>query len=162
MNKRLAINACIYLSVMGFVACGGKQTAKDTISTETVENSQSANAETATDTANAPVMTFEKEKYEFGKIIQGEKVSFSFKFTNTGKTDLLISSSTASCGCTVPTYSKTPVKPGENGKIDVVFDSDGKKGTVTKHVTVLANTNPNSKVLELSGEILVPAGSEQK
>ncbi len=162
MNKRLAINACIYLSVMGFVACGGKQTAKDTISTETVENSQSANAETATDTANAPVMTFEKEKYEFGKIIQGEKVSFSFKFTNTGKTDLLISSATASCGCTVPTYSKTPVKPGENGKIDVVFDSDGKKGTVTKHVTVLANTNPNSKVLELSGEILVPAGSEQK
>ena len=147
---------------MGFVACGGKQTAKDTISTETVENSQSANAETATDTANAPVMTFEKEKYEFGKIIQGEKVSFSFKFTNTGKTDLLISSATASCGCTVPTYSKTPVKPGENGKIDVVFDSDGKKGTVTKHVTVLANTNPNSKVLELSGEILVPAGSEQK
>ena len=162
MNKRFAINACIYLSVMGFVACGGKQTAKDTISTETVENSQSANAETATDTANAPVMTFEKEKYEFGKIIQGEKVSFSFKFTNTGKTDLLISSATASCGCTVPTYSKTPVKPGENGKIDVVFDSDGKKGTVTKHVTVLANTNPNSKVLELSGEILVPAGSEQK
>ena len=60
---------------------------------------------------NAPVVKFEKEIYDFGVIEQGEKVTYDFKFTNTGKTPLIITDASATCGCTVPEFPKTPVKP---------------------------------------------------
>jgi hypothetical protein len=81
-------------------------------------------------------MTFAEEKHDFGKITQGEKVSYSFTFKNTGNSDLIVSNASASCGCTIPNYPKVPVKPGEESKIDVVFNSDGKSGLVEKTVTL--------------------------
>lgn len=158
MKKQTILFVWITATGLFLGACGNKSNEKESISAETIYNGQSANA-AATDTVNAPVMTFENETFEFGKIIQGEKVTHSFKFTNTGKSDLVISAANASCGCTVPTYSKNPVKPGEKGQIDVVFDSEGKKGQTTKKITVMANTNPNYKSLTITGEIMVPVGS---
>lgn len=103
-----------------------------------------------------PVMVFEKEFYDFGKIIQGEKVSYRFKFKNDGKTDLLISSVTTSCGCTTPEYSKVPVAPGKEGYVTVSFDSDKRQGVQQKSITVLANTLPNSTVLNIKAEVINP------
>ncbi|MBX7182733.1 MAG: DUF1573 domain-containing protein [Bacteroidia bacterium] len=159
MKKQNIAYFCICASALFFVSCGEKSTEKETISAETIHNPISANSEEAQDTANAPVMTFEKDVYDFGKIIQGEKVTHTFTFTNTGKTDLIISAANTSCGCTVPSFSKTPVKPGEKGKIDVVFDSEGKKGQTTKKITILANTIPNFKTITLTGEIMIPVGN---
>lgn len=103
-----------------------------------------------------PQMTFTEETHDFGKIMQGEKVSYSFIFKNTGKSDLIISNASASCGCTVPNYPKTPVKPGEESKIDVVFDSNGKSGLVQKTVTLVTNCSPSTKTLSISTTIIVP------
>lgn len=101
-----------------------------------------------------PDFDFEKETHDFGKIKEGEKVSHSFKFTNTGQQPLIITDAAASCGCTVPNYPKKPVKPGESALIDVAFDSDGKPGSFKKSVTLKANTVPNTKKIFIKGEVI--------
>ncbi len=106
------------------------------------------------DESKLPKFEFVSEVFDFGKIIDGEKVSYTFQFKNVGKIPLIISSANASCGCTVPSYSNAPIAPGASGKIDVVFDSKGKLGLQNKTITLVANTIPNTKVLYLRGEIL--------
>lgn len=103
-----------------------------------------------------PVMVFNEEKHDFGKINQGEKVSYSFLFKNTGGSDLVISSAQGSCGCTIPSYPKEAIKAGQESKIDVVFDSGGKTGLVQKTVTLVTNCSPSTKVLTISSTINVP------
>ena len=102
---------------------------------------------------DAPKMIFEKEVFEFGTIVQGEKVQYSFKFKNTGKTPLIISNATATCGCTVPAYPTSPIKPGETGVIKVVFNSEGKLDLQDKVVTITSNANPAANQLHLIGEV---------
>ena len=87
-------------------------------------------------------------------------VSTNFKFKNVGKSDLIISSAQGSCGCTVPEWPKEPIKPGEEGKIAVTFNSTGKQGKQNKTITLVANTIPNTKVIALKGDVLVPKGHE--
>ncbi|RYZ44473.1 MAG: DUF1573 domain-containing protein, partial [Sphingobacteriales bacterium] len=59
------------------------------------------------------------QKFDFGKVKEGEKVRHAFKFKNTGQNPLIISDAIASCGCTVPSFSKEPVLPGNDGEIMV-------------------------------------------
>lgn len=105
---------------------------------------------------NLPVMVFEQTKHDYGMMVQGEKLSYTFRFTNTGGSDLIISDITATCGCTTPEWSKAPVKPGEQGKVEVVFNSAGKTGTVSKTVRLLTNCQPNTTELEITAEVYVP------
>jgi hypothetical protein len=91
--------------------------------------------------------------FVFGTITEGEKVAFSFRFTNTGSNPLVIFDATASCGCTVPEKPKEPIKPGEMGFIKVVFNSAGKRDHVTKDVTVTSNADPSFPTLKLEGDI---------
>ncbi|WP_183567369.1 DUF1573 domain-containing protein [Mucilaginibacter sp. SP1R1] len=109
---------------------------------------------TTANAANAPLMKFEKESHDFGKIKQGDKVSYDFKFTNNGKSPLIITDAVASCGCTTPEWLKTPVKPGESGVIKVVFNSAGKTGLQDKQITITANTIPAQNMVHLIGEVL--------
>lgn len=117
---------------------------------------KSEEAQTQAKTGNSPVMVFKEEAHDFGTITQGEKVSYSFTFKNTGGSDLIITSASGSCGCTVPTFPKEPVKAGQEAKIDVVFDSDGKSGMVEKTVTLVSNCNPSNKILTIHSNIMVP------
>jgi hypothetical protein len=118
-------------------------------------NSNSAANNTAS-AENAPVMKFEKESHDFGKIAVGDKVSYDFKFTNTGKSPLIITDGYASCGCTKPTWPKTPIKPGETGIIHVTFDSTGKNpGLQDKLITITANTKPAQNAVHLIGELVL-------
>jgi hypothetical protein len=114
----------------------------------------SATASNSTNAANAPVMKFEKETHDFGKIKTGEKVTFDFKFTNTGKSPLIITDALASCGCTKPIWPTTPIKPGESGNIRVVFNSAAKMGLQDKQITIKANTNPPENRVHLIGEVI--------
>ena len=66
-----------------------------------------------------PVMKFETDVHDFGKISQGEKVTYAFKFKNAGGSNLVINEAHGSCGCTVPSYPKDPIAPGEEGVISV-------------------------------------------
>ena len=122
------------------------------VSSDLVKNGNSAQGN-ATD-ANAPKFEFKEEMHDFGKLNQGEKVKFSFVFKNSGKSDLIIASASASCGCTIADYPKQPIHPGEEGTIDVSFNSEGRKGIQHKTITVLANTNPNSKQLSIKAEVV--------
>ena len=70
---------------------------------------------------NAPEMKFDVEEYNFGTIKQGEHVTYDFKFSNSGKEPLIISSAQGSCGCTVPQWPKEPVAKGGNGFFCTVF-----------------------------------------
>jgi len=105
---------------------------------------------------NLPVMTFDHVKHDFGMLVQGEKVSYTFTFTNTGGSDLVISSASSTCGCTISNFSKEPVKPGAKGTVEVVFNSAGKKGTQTKLVRLLTNAQPNTVELTITAEIYIP------
>ncbi len=91
--------------------------------------------------------------YNFGKITDGEKVEFSFRFKNSGHNPLIVSNATASCGCTVPEKPEQPVKPGETGFIKVVFNSKGRVGDVHKEVTVTSNAYPAFPLLALKGQV---------
>jgi len=119
----------------------------NTTGSATADNTTTANA------ANAPVMKFEKETHDFGKIKSGDKVTYDFKFTNTGKTPLIITDAVATCGCTKPEWPKTPVKPGESGAIHVTFNSAAKSGLQDKQITITANTTPAQNRVHLIGEV---------
>jgi hypothetical protein len=92
--------------------------------------------------------------YNFGKVTDGEKVEYSFKFRNTGQNPLIISSATASCGCTVPEKPDAPISPGQIGYLKVVFDSKGRVGEVHKDITVRSNAYPAFPILKLIGEVV--------
>ena len=98
-------------------------------------------------------ISFAKTEHDFGRITEGEKVGTVFKFTNTGDGDLLISSVTTSCGCTVPRFVKKPVKPGESGTIEAVFDSSYREGAQSKTLTVRSNAIKKVMVLRITAEV---------
>lgn len=116
-------------------------------------HSNNSTTATAVNNGDAPTMKFEKETHDFGKIKPGDIVTYDFKFTNTGKAPLIITDGYASCGCTKPTWPKTPVKPGETGAIHVVFDSKAKMGLQDKLITITANTNPADNHMHLIGDV---------
>jgi hypothetical protein len=104
---------------------------------------------------------FYDEAHDFGNIIQGEKVSYSFKFKNIGSIDLIISTARGSCGCTVPKYPRRAIKPGEEGNIDVVFNSENLSGISQKTITVLSNSNPNGIItLTIKSNIIATQGEQ--
>lgn len=92
--------------------------------------------------------------YDFGKVTDGDKVEFNYRFKNTGNHPLIVSSATASCGCTVPEKPEEPIKPGETGFIKVVFNSQGRVGVAHKEVQVISNAYPGFPILELKGEVI--------
>jgi len=122
-------------------------------SSDIVHNPKSAQG---MDTTPMPVITFENTTYDFGQLIQGEKVSCVFNFTNTGTADLILVKVSTSCGCTASNYSREPIKKGESGKIDITFDSSNKKGIQNKTITVLTNTKPQSTTLQIKAQVSTP------
>ncbi|HRZ21419.1 MAG TPA: DUF1573 domain-containing protein, partial [Bacteroidales bacterium] len=72
------------------------------------------------------------------------------------KSDLRIASVSTSCGCTVSKYSREPVKSGEQGTIQVTFDSEGRKGFQNKSITVLSNAQPNRHELHIKARVEIP------
>ena len=98
----------------------------------------------------------DEESYDFGDIIQGESVTHEFSIKNIGNDKLLINSAKGSCGCTVPVWPKEPILEGEESTIKVTFNSAGKKGRQNKTVTLVTNAIPNTKVITIKGNIIIP------
>ena len=84
---------------------------------------------------------FEKLSHNFGTFTEAESIQkCTFSFTNIGEQQLVINQAVASCGCTVPEYTKTPIKPGEKGTITVTYNGKGKfPGHFKKTITVRTN-----------------------
>lgn len=79
---------------------------------------------------------FESEKHDFGKINYGEEVGARFGFENQGEKPLVIERVSTGCGCTVAEYTEKPVAPGEDGFVEVIFDSRGKSGSQIQNARV--------------------------
>ena len=97
-----------------------------------------------------------KEEHDFGSLLQGEVVSYSFHFTNTGNAPLIISQVTSSCGCTVANYSRDPIAPGKKGVIQATYNSAGHHGFQNRFLTVMSNTMPAKHILRIKGKVLTP------
>jgi hypothetical protein len=101
---------------------------------------------------NAPEIVFEKEVHDFGTIEYGGNGSYDFKFSNTGKSPLIISNARGSCGCTVPKWPKEPIGKGQSGSINVVYDTK-RPGPFTKTITISSNAKSASKTLTIKGVV---------
>jgi Protein of unknown function (DUF1573) len=101
---------------------------------------------------NAPVMSFDKTASDYGTIKQGADGNREFTFTNTGKSPLVISEAHGSCGCTVPTYPKEPIMPGQKATIKVHYDTN-RIGAFSKTVTVNSNAKNSPATLTISGTV---------
>jgi hypothetical protein len=100
-----------------------------------------------------PVIVFEAENHDFGNIIEGAKAKHDFKFTNKGNAPLIISGVRPSCGCTTPTWSKEPIKPGESGFITAEYDSENRPGAFIKSISVWSNAENSNVTLTIKGVV---------
>jgi hypothetical protein len=153
MKKIILSIACMAL----LASCNNDGAEQSVAATEI----ESASNTVETVSADAPAFKFVKESFDFGEITGGEKVSYDFKFTNIGKSPLIITNAIATCGCTVPEYPKEPVAPGEEGTIRVVFDSSGKLGMQNKVITITANTVPETTQINILGNVVKAATSSK-
>jgi len=156
MNTRLIyLTATICILCIGFVSCNSENPdSEGMLNSNVVTNPNTA--DTGGKKGVLPELTFEETEHNFGRVIEGETVSFSFRFTNTGDSDLIIADVTASCGCTIPSYPKTAIRPGEEGVVKIAFNSRGRKGFQTKSMVVVANTQPNVTQLKIKAEVVAP------
>jgi hypothetical protein len=143
----LALSCCL------FIACQNKQK----VDNQTLSDSLAALQPTAD---KFPVMEIDSQTVDLGTITEGDSIFHEYKFKNTGNMPLVISNVHASCGCTTPSYSNTPVMPGEHGFIKVKFNSKGKEGKLNKTLTALANTKPAENTLAFKIEVLKKKGQE--
>jgi hypothetical protein len=102
------------------------------------------------------IITFNKKEHDFGTLLQGEVVTYSFHFTNTGNMPLIITEVGSSCGCTVGDYPHEPIAPGKKGDIKVTYDSKGHHGFQSRSLTVMSNTNPAKTILRIKGTVQTP------
>ncbi len=103
------------------------------------------------------VMQFETDSHDFGNVPEGTMATHEFKFKNTGNQPVVIANVQASCGCTTPDWTKTPVLPGKSGIIRAMYSSAGRPGVFNKTVTVTSNAAEPSKVLSIKGSVLTKA-----
>ncbi|MCR5013733.1 MAG: DUF1573 domain-containing protein [Bacteroidales bacterium] len=113
-----------------------------------------ANAQTAKTTENGPEIEFAKLVHDYGEVPYNGNGECEFKFTNTGNEPLIIQKPKSSCGCTVPSWPKEPILPGESDVIKVTYKTT-RVGNINKSVTVTSNakTNP-TVVLRIKGKVL--------
>jgi hypothetical protein len=123
------------------------------ISCSTPDLNKDTENENNTNPRGNPAIAFEKEVHDFGELVDGEKVAYTFKFKNTGDTDLIIKDVKAACGCTTPQWNKNPIKPEQTGKIEVVFDSSGRKGDQQKTIRVFTNAAKQESMLVITAHV---------
>ena len=93
-------------------------------------------------------------EHDFGKVEEGEKVGFVFNFENAGTGNLIILAASTTCGCTVPRYDTKPISPGDNGEMEVIFDTSGRSGIQTKIITVKSNASVPLVMLKITAEVI--------
>ena len=117
--------------ILGLISC---ETKSDSLNTSLVNNPSSADG--IKKGTNTPAIKFEHLEHDFGKVLQGEQVSHTFKFKNVGDAPLIISSIEKTCGCTTPDFSSKPHKGFQN-----------------KRLIVKANTNPSETILRIKAQV---------
>ncbi len=138
------------LLLLCLASCGGQSTSSD-IDVDIINNPNSATG--YDQSASIPAITFDCDMHDFGRITQGESISYSFHFRNTGSADLVISGCSATCGCTVADYPRGRIAPGKDGYVTVSFNSQGKTGQQYQEVTVNSNAQPSRNILKITAQV---------
>ena len=143
----------ILLLSLALVSCGSSSDEKS-ITTDLVNSPLTANSKA--EKVLIPNIEMLETSYNFGEMQQGESVTHDFILKNTGDADLIITAAKGSCGCTVPEWPKNPIAKGEEAAIKVTFNSAGKSGKQNKTVTLVSNAIPNTKVITINGNVIIP------
>ncbi|MCL3778793.1 DUF1573 domain-containing protein [Prolixibacteraceae bacterium JC049] len=103
---------------------------------------------TASEKQNAPIVTYNQKVFDFGEILEGDRIEHVFKITNDGKRNLIIRNIRTTCGCTAARPNKDVLIPGETTELKVSFNSRGKIGRQSKPITIITNDpkNPMSSI----------------
>lgn len=128
------------------LACGGQNGSRDQDRTGSEAEEQYAQDE--------PVMLFDTLVHDFGIIIEGERVVCYFDYTNTGGGDLVITGVETTCGCTMPSWSREPLKPGAKETLALIFDTSGRSGEQRKQVTVKSNASNQVVRLTIRAKVI--------
>jgi hypothetical protein len=115
-------------------------------------NAQTAVPATAPKSTNGPKMVFEKTDVDYGEIKKGSDRVRKATFVNKGTEPLIIKNARGSCGCTVPTWPKEPIMPGESGVIEINYDTQ-RVGPINKTVTIQTNEGDEEQKLYIKGNI---------
>lgn len=109
--------------------------------------------------AQKPVIKFDKTTHDFGTMKEADgRVTTVFEFTNEGATPLVVSQVRASCGCTTPNWTKTPIEPGQKGNITVTYNPTGRQGGPwQKSITVTSNAETATMRLTIKGNTISKA-----
>ena len=150
--KNFGKYSVLALLAMFFFSCGNASKGKE------------EGARIATDTAAADSLSkaaaqlgkveFEESAFDFGQVKEGAQVKHTFVLKNTGDAPIIISKVTASCGCTQPEFSKSPILPGGTSEIHVTFNSEGQVGKQQKIITIQSNASNGLTTVQLKGEVL--------
>ncbi len=145
--KKITVVLAFVVSAGMLVSCG-QGNASSKVKKENIENAAERDSKIG---LGAPIISFDKEVYDFGTVKEGEIVKTTFVVTNTGKSDLIITNAQATCGCTVPVWPKEAIAPGETGDIKVSFNTNGRVNKQSKSITLTTNTEKGREIIKISG-----------
>ncbi|MBU3822702.1 DUF1573 domain-containing protein [Flavobacteriaceae bacterium XHP0103] len=141
------------LSVLAFTSC------KEDASKKINEANVAVAAERDASANKFPVLQFEETLHDFGEIAANTPVETVFNYTNVGDAPLVITDIKSSCGCTVPEdWSREPLAKGESGHFTVKFNGSG-SNTVSKTITVTANTEKGTETVQIKAFVKPAAGT---
>ncbi|MDR3680868.1 MAG: DUF1573 domain-containing protein [Flavipsychrobacter sp.] len=155
MKQLLYVSLLLSLAACNQSGTGTKSTTDSgMLSTSLISNPRSANGIDSAKANRMPSMSFKDTLHNFNTIQEGEQVMHDFEFVNNGKSPLIISSATGSCGCTIAEYPRDPILAGKGGTIKVLFNSSGKFGHQEKSVTIATNTVRGIYMLYIQGDVI--------
>lgn len=154
--KKISIIVAVVFSAIAFVSCA-KEKASSKIKKENLLKAEKRDS----NFTGAAEISFDKEVYDFGTVNEGDVVEHDFLVTNSGKSDLIITNAKASCGCTVPTWPKEAIAPGESAGVKVKFNTSGKPNKQSKTITLTTNTAKGIETVKITG-MVTPKAKKSK
>lgn len=103
----------------------------------------------------APKFQFDSEVIDYGEIKKGSDGVRVFEFKNVGNAPLVIEEVNSSCSCTVPSWTKSPIAPGESGRIEVQYDTEI-VGPIRRTISIYSNADEPTKAVKIKGKVLEP------
>ncbi len=145
----------VFLALTSLFLFACKTDSTPSVDTSLIHNNASANP-SASPSQDGPSILFKETEKDFGMILSGEKVMHTFTFSNNGNENLVVTGVSTSCGCTVANFTDKPLTPGQEGFVEVTFDSRNRQGLQEKKITVLSNSEPNRTELTIKANVIVP------
>ena len=98
-------------------------------------------------------MQFYETKHSFGSVGVGQVLKHTFRYKNTGNSPLFICRADVTCGCTVPKFQDEPIPAGQEGDLEVEFNTAGKSGFQQKSIVVHSNSLPEAVSISIEADV---------